>query len=87
MKKKKVKNNKKVVAAEKKLKYRLKLQMWNNLQRTMKGKKMQNSNINFEVIIIIIITAYLFVIFSSSISPYENEYRRLDYEKTLQANY
>ena len=48
---------------------------------------MQNSNIDFEVIIIIIITAYLFVIFSSSISPYENEYRRLDYEKTLQANY
>jgi hypothetical protein len=42
---------------------------------------MQNSNIDFEVIIIIIITAYLFVIFSSSISPYENEYRRLDYEK------
>jgi len=42
---------------------------------------MQNSNIDFEVIIIIIITAYLFVIFSSSIFPYENEYRRLDYEK------
>ena len=42
---------------------------------------MQNSNIDFEVIIIIIITAYLFVIFSSSISPYENEYTRPDYEK------
>lgn len=42
---------------------------------------MQNSNIDFEVIIIIVITAYLFVIFSSSISPYENEYTQLDYEK------
>jgi hypothetical protein len=42
---------------------------------------MQNSNLDFEVIIIIVITAYLFVIFSSSISPYENEYTQLDYEK------
>ena len=41
---------------------------------------MQNSNLDFEVIIVIAITAYLFVIFSS-ISPYENEYTQLDYEK------
>ena len=42
---------------------------------------MQNSNLDFEVIIVIAITAYLFVIFSSSISPYQNEYTQLDYEK------
>ncbi len=42
---------------------------------------MQNSNLDFEVIIMIVITAYLLVIFSSSISPYENEYTQLDYEK------
>lgn len=42
---------------------------------------MQNSNLDFQVILVIAITAYLFVIFSSSISPYENEYTQLDYEK------